>query len=123
MAEKRGGDLGASWVASGDLSAAQFKFVTFSNGTDVYLPTSGVIMAGVLQNKPKDNEHAAVIGLGFTKITLESSLDAGIELMAGESGYATQATSGSWVGGILLTAADSGLITEMMMTPYLKDLS
>ncbi len=122
MAEKRGGDFGASWVASGDLSAAQFKFVTFG-GKDVYLPTSGVIMAGVLQDKPKDNEHASVIGLGFTKITLESSLNAGIELMTGESGYATQATSGAWVGGILLTAADSGEITEMMMTPYRKDLS
>jgi len=122
MAEKRGGDLGASWVASGDLSAAQFKFVTFS-GKDVYLPTSGIIMAGVLQNKPADNEHAAVIGLGFTKITLESSLAGGIELMAGESGYATQATSGSWVGGILLTAGDSGEITEAMLSLHLKDLS
>ncbi len=122
MAEKRGGDFGASWVASGDLSAAQFRFVTFS-GKDVYLPTSGVIVAGVLQDKPKDNDHAAVIGLGFTKIILASSLGGGAEIMAATSGFAALPTSGAWVGGFLLTAGDSGEITEAMLSPYRKDLS
>ena len=61
MAEKRGPDFGASWVASGDLTGFQYRFVkmgTTTNFNDVLLPSSGQQCVGVLQNKPRDNEHA-----------------------------------------------------------------
>ena len=119
MAEKRGGDFGASFVASGDLSASQFRLVGFS-GNDCFLTTSGMQCAGVLQNKPKDNEHAVVIGFGYTKLILAGSLASGDEYMAGNTGFATLAASGQWCHGWLLTAGDSGQIVEAVVQPGYK---
>jgi hypothetical protein len=117
MAEKRGPDLGASWVASGDLRGAQYKAVTFL-GLDVYLANSGVITAGILQNKPADNDHAAVATIGFSKVVLAGSLASAVELMAGANGFVTIAASGGYVLGALLSAGDSGTIQEAMLSPY-----
>lgn len=116
MAEKRGGDFGASWVASGDLSAAQYRFVRAGANDDVYLPTSGQLCVGILQNKPQDNEHAAVCALGFAKVVVANSLDMNIEIMAGNNGFAVQASSGQWSHGMLLSAANSGLVAEVLLT-------
>lgn len=111
MATKRGDDFRASWVASGDLSGSQYRFVTYA-GVDVYLPTSGVVTAGVLQNKPQNNEHASVISQGFSKLILAASVGAGVEVMAANNGFAINVGSGQWVGGRTLTAGDSGAIVE-----------
>src|SRR5512143_1782976 len=107
MSEVRGGSFGASFVASGDLSGSQYRLVAYLNN-DCYLPTSGAVCAGVLQNKPKDNEHAAVIGIGYTKLILGGSLACGAAFMAGGNGYATLAASGQWIGGQLMSNGDSG---------------
>ena len=116
MPEVRGGFLKASYVASGNLS--QYRFVNFS-GVDVYLPpTSGSIVLGVTQNHPNDNEQAALVTLGHTRITLGGSLAAGAVVMTGLNGFATLAQSGQFVGGYLVSAADSGLVAEMVFTPW-----
>ena len=85
MAEIRGGNLGASFVASGDLSANQFKLVAWSN-YNVYQPGSNAQCVGVLQNKPKHGEHAAIVDLGHTKISLAGSLACGAFFQAGVGG-------------------------------------
>lgn len=120
MAEKRGGDFRSSWVASGDLSGAQYRLVTFT-GNDVWLPTSGSQCVGVLQNKPKNDEHAAVVGMGYSKVCPATNLSAGNEFMAGGSGLVVLAASGSWAHGFLLTAGNSGDVAEAVVSPgYLK---
>lgn len=121
MAEKRGGDFGASWVASGDLSASQYRLVRSTGTNDVFLPTSGQQCVGILQNKPKNDEHAAVIGFGYTKLFLGGSLGALTEYMAGNNGAITAVVSGSWTHGFLLTAGNSGDVVEAVVGPgYLK---
>ena len=121
MAEKRGADFSSSWVASGDLSGAQYRAVTYS-GMDVFLPTTAVICAGILQNKPRDNEHAGVVAIGYTKVILGSSLGSPLEIMAGANGFITAAGSGAYVLGQLISAGDSGTIQEALLSPYRKGL-
>lgn len=119
MAEIRGGNFKSSWVASGDCSAAQWRLIGFS-GNDVFLPTSGAQCAGVLVNKPANNEHASVIGMGYTKLILAGSLASGAEFMSGNLGFATLAASGQWAHGFLLTAGNSGEIVEAAIGPGYK---
>ena len=106
-------------MASGDLTGAQYRLVTFS-GNDVFLPTSGVLCAGYLQNKPANNEHAAVISHGYSKVILAGSLGSGQELMAGNNGFATLAGSGQMVHGINHTSGNSGEIVDGMVVTYRK---
>lgn len=118
MAEISGGNIRISRVASGNLDVSQWRFVTFS-GKDVYLPaTSGSIVLGVLENKPRDNEHATVIALGPAKIQVANSLGTGAYLMTGNSGFAVLATSGQNVVGYTITAATSGAIAEMIVNQW-----
>lgn len=123
MAEVRGGFFKASYVASGNLDAGgvsglHYRFVNFS-GNDVYYPaTSGSVVLGVVQNKPRDNEHASLVTLGHTKIILANSLGGGIPIMTGNSGFAVEAQSGQYVAGYLVTGATSGGIAEMIFSPW-----
>ena len=104
-----------SHVASGDLSAAQFRFVN-GGGVDVYLTvTTGSPSYGVLQNKPRNDEHASVIRDGATKIGLGSSFGANTWLMNGANGWATIALSGQVTMGLLITGATSGGVGQMQL--------
>jgi len=120
MAVVRGPRKGISCVASGDLSGMQYKFVAKApDGIHVYIPASGGQSEGVLQNKPKHTEHAAVVNEGSTKVFLASSLGAGTEIAAGSGGWAVTGTgSGQFKYGYLITGADSGTIAELFMEPY-----
>ena len=106
MSEKRGADFSSSWVASGDLSAAQWRVVLKGSGhnhNDVFLSGSGDytnIPAGILQNKPKTGEHAGVINGGWSKVTLGGSLGSG-EFTSGVNGFPTAAGSSQWCVGII----------------------
>jgi hypothetical protein len=119
MATKRGGSFGASWVASGDLGQNQYKFVNYG-GNQCYQPLSGQPIIGVLQNKPQDKKGADVHGVGYSKISLATSLGAGAELCPGTAGAAVLVTSGNWCGGVLLTAGNSGDISEMLINIHKK---
>jgi hypothetical protein len=120
MAEITGQNFVSTRVASGDLSASQWLFVSFIAGDrNVFLASSGQVTFGVLANKPRSKEHAAVITQGHAKIHVASSLGAGTEVGAGASGFAVAANSGaSWVSGILLASATSGGVAEMRLTGY-----
>lgn len=116
MSEKRGPDLGASFVASGDLSGSQFRLVAF-DGNNVFLPTSGMLCAGVLQNKPKHGEHASVIGIGYSKVQVGAALNSRAPFQAGSSGFALAVDSGSWTQGVIITTTVSGEIGEALVFP------
>ncbi len=84
MAEKRGEGFGSSWVASGDLSASQFKPVVMLANNVVAQGNATLPIAGVLQNKPKNAEHASVVAFGYSKLYIAGSLGQGGECCAGD---------------------------------------
>ena len=107
-------------VASGNLDNNQYTFVRQLGNLDVLtIPTSGAQAIGVLQNKPRDNEHAELVFLGSTKIRVANSLGAGIFVMAAVSGFAVAAASGptNVVLGQLVTGATSGAVGELHFNP------
>lgn len=119
MAEVSGRRVTATGVASGDLNfadPANYRFLV-KTGKDVHLAASSGAMAyGVLQNKPKDNEHATVVVDGFTKVVLGSSLGADCLVMTNNTGFAVLLSSGGATLGRLITGADSGKVGEMFFT-------
>jgi hypothetical protein len=124
MATKRGAHLSASWVASGDLSALQYRGVVAGpSGNQVYSPGSGGGIGspvGVLQNKPGDKQHAHVIYGGFTKFVTAQSVGIGAEIGMGTTGGGVVVTSGGWCLGYIVGAASSGGIAEMFVNIYRK---
>ena len=112
--EVRGQNFKSSFVASGNLS--QWRFF-IANGLDAYLPTSGVLVTGVTQSHPNDNEHLESVTLGHTKITLASSLGNNIPIATGNNGFAIRASSGQFVAGLLVTGTTSGCPGEMILSP------
>lgn len=116
MPEIRGGQFTATFVASGNLDGSQFTFVRQLAGVNndvLTIATTGGLMAGTLQNEPRDNEFARLVSIGYTKVRVANSLGAGLLIMAGNSGFAVQAQSGAYVGGHLVTGATSGALAEL----------
>lgn len=126
MAEIRGGYIKASYVASGNLdNEPQYRFVrqgasnTSQGNLDVFYPaTSGAVVLGVIQNKPRNNEFATLVTLGHTKIMVANSLGSDIPVMTGNSGFAVRATSGQYACGFMRTGATSGAVAEMVFSPF-----
>lgn len=120
MAEKKGGDFSSSWVASGDHSANQYRFVNnvglTSNDFNVIIATSGGFTIGVQQNKPKAGEEVGVINGGWTKVYLAGSLGAQTEIMPGAGAGATQSTSGFVSAGWIPCAGNSGEIVSAFIS-------
>lgn len=120
MAEKKGGDFSSSWVASGDHSANQFRFVnnigTNANDFNVIIATSGGFTLGVQQNKPKAKEHVAVLNGGWTKVFLAGSLGAQSEIMPGAGAGATLSTSGFVSAGWIPCAGNSGELVSAFIS-------
>ena len=116
MAEVRGDIRGASWVASGDLSGSQFRCVVPGVNNQVYLATSGSAAIGILENKPRDKQHAAVTHGGPTKAFLSGSMNLNAPFMAGVGGGITLAASGYQALGWTMTNGSSGDIIDVFVT-------
>jgi hypothetical protein len=118
MAEVSGPRTFYSGVASGDLNFADPACYRILRkiGKDVLLSTSGDPAFGVLNNKPKDNEHASVCVHGFTKVALASSLGPDALVQAGVNGFATLCLSGFNSVGRLITGGNSGMVGELFFT-------
>ena len=106
-----------TYVASGNLT--QFRFVRQVD-QDVYLADSG-FANGVVQNHPNDNEFAAVVINGPTKIQLSNSYGSGIFVGCGSGGYAVNASAGGVTSegrkyGVLLVGGTSGAYGVMNFT-------
>ena len=119
MAELSSIGFKETFVASGDLTGSQFRFVR-QVGLDVYLADSG-FASGVLQNKPADNDHATVVVLGPSKIQLSNSLGTNILVGCGSGGYAVNASGGGTTSegrkyGTLIVGGTSGAYGVVVFT-------
>lgn len=79
-----------SFVASGDLSGAQYRFVDIlaDNRVGHALANKGF---GILVNAPKDKEHASVVIQGQGKVRAGGTITAGGFIVSAASGWAAAA--------------------------------
>lgn len=122
--------------ASGDLSAAQFKFVTVNSSSQVAVAgTQGTVVVGVLQNKPSAAGQAAqVMSAGVTKVVAGATVAAGAVVESdsvgraitavkstvntGDAGSASDPVIGGAAAGIALTGGAVGELISVLLGPY-----
>jgi hypothetical protein len=94
-------------VAGADLSAQQYKFVNYAG---VLATSAANVFKGVLQNKPRQDEHATCRWLGVSRIYMAASVGAGtfIGISNATSGAGAIVSSGGIALGITRTAINSG---------------
>lgn len=96
--------------AGADLSSGvQFKAIVVA-GT---VAANNSTAIGILQNKPKSGEHAAVAVSGHMKAYVGAAVSAGDRLKVTTSGYLTGVASGDGACAKALAAASSGSIAEI----------
>lgn len=94
-----------AFPAGADLSGAQHRFVVFSGG-QIVQAGAGVLVLGVLQNKPDAAGKSGTVAiLGTAKIEAGAAFSQFAELMSDASGRAVTATSTNRVAAIALAAA------------------
>ena len=106
-------------VASGDLSAAQFLFMTVSATGAALNTTDAGIVDGVLQNKPDAlGKEATVAFSGVSKVVAGAAITAGALVKSDTAGKAITATTGDEVAGraIEAAAADGNIISVLLDT-------
>lgn len=121
-----------SYVASGDLSAMQYRVVDIL-GTEGRVGHGLQYLGfGVLLNKPKDKEYASVVVEGTTKLRAGAAMTVGSYFMCSGSGWVTavavsvgQVASGTIIDGNrralgrALTACASGSLFTAQFDPQL----
>lgn len=98
--------------AGADLTAAQFHFVKIHpSGRIVLCAVAGEASVGVLQNKPLSGQACEIDRDGVSKLVMGAAVTAGDPIATDVSGQGVTATSGQYVGGMVLeTVAASGSI-------------
>jgi len=107
-------------VASGDLSACRHHFVKYLAANVIMVANSAAdtLNCGVLQNAPKNGEHASVAGFGAVKLTMGNSCGANALITTTASGRGTPAASGNVIlGRALEAAAADGEIVSAFIFP------
>jgi hypothetical protein len=98
-------------VASGDLSASQYRFVKLST-TDLVVVCSSAtdIPIGVLQNAPTSGQEAEILIIGGTKVEAGEALAIGdaLGIVANGRGAAANTTTEYTLGTVLSTTAAAG---------------
>lgn len=106
------GDMEIVTVTAGaDLSAAQFKVVDVA-GT---ISAANSAALGILQNKPKSGEFAAVAYAGHCKAYAGGSVAKGARVKVTTSGYLLTVSSGDGACGKTLAAANSGSLVDVIV--------
>lgn len=111
-----------SFIASGDLSGLQHRIVDLLS-TDHKVGVAGAAGGwGVLQNKPKDGEHATVGVEGVTLVRVGGAVTAGQYCTSAASGWGTTVTSGAGqtVLGRYLTTAASGMLAALELNRFYR---
>lgn len=105
--------------ASGDLSAAQFHFVSVDSNGQIALTGDGAHADGVLQNDPDAAGKAGEVAIrGVVKVEASAAIAAGAEVSSTAAGEAVTATSGDIILGTALKAASGdGSIIPMLFNP------
>ena len=109
--------------ASGDLSAAQFKFTDIDSNGRMVIPTiQGQRALGVLQDKPNALGIQGEMGIvsQITKLRAGAAFNAGAELMSDSAGRAITATGSGLVIAIALEAATAAdvYVAALLVGPY-----
>lgn len=104
-----------SLPASGDLSAAQYKFIVTSSGKAA-VAGAGASAVGVLQNDPDAVDRAATVAIeGIVKVVAGAAFSLDAEIMSDASGRAITATSTNMILGTALEAATAaGQIVKVL---------
>jgi hypothetical protein len=121
-----------SAVASIDLSDALFHAVDLVGASRVSIAAAGKGY-GILANKPKAGEDAAVIVDGVTEVRVGAAVAAGDYAVSAASGWiiaavaSIQVASGSFINskvvlGRFQTGAASGMLAALDVDPYLAPI-
>lgn len=107
--------------ASGDLSSSQFLFVTIDSNGQAAVAGDGVVVVGVLQDKPAAQGRAcSIYGSGsISKVKAGAAVAAGAKVSSDAAGKAVTAASGEYIAGIALDAASAAnqLISVLLFFP------
>tara|TARA_R110000868_G_scaffold352564_3_gene613812 strand:- start:4346 stop:4726 length:381 start_codon:yes stop_codon:yes gene_type:complete len=104
-----------TFVASTDMRSHQNGIVDLTT-TDHKIDMAAAGGAiGILINNPNAGEHAAVAIEGIALVRVGLAVTAGDIITSAATGWGTDVTSGAaqWVVGRALTAAASGMLTEV----------
>ena len=113
-------------LAAGDLSADQYKFVTF-NGTDKTVDLTAVAggaAVGVLQNEPSAAGRAAEVAVsGRVKVLAGAAVGAGVKIASDATGRAVAAQGEDEVlGESVIAGAAAGNVMEIVLNAQGKGL-
>lgn len=111
-----------SLIASGDLSGLQHRIVDLlavNHKCGVAGANGGY---GVLQNKPKDGEHATVGVEGVSMVRVGGAVTVGQYCTSAASGWGTTVTSGAGqtVIGRYMTSAASGMLASVDINKFYR---
>lgn len=108
-----------TFIADGDLSAAQFTAVKLSGDQKVAAATANTHVAiGILQDKPTDGKACLVRLHGISKAVAGGTVNAG-DLLSATTGGKVQAETGTGkcVVGRALTGGSSGDLITVLVQP------
>lgn len=96
-------------AASTDMSGYQYRFVTVGSDGRAALAGNGLTVAGVLQNKPTEDQAATIMINGVSKVKAAGSTVAAGDLISASSvGLAAALGAGDYaVGRVLLGSSGS----------------
>lgn len=112
-----------AFVASGDLSLCIGRIVDLLS-TDYKIGLGAVNgnNVGVLQNEPKDKEHASVATDGIVMVRVGAAVTAGQFITSAASGWGVNVTSGNGqsVIGRARTGAASGMLAAVQIDVFYR---
>lgn len=116
-------DLGKteSLPAYGDLSAAQFHFVSIRGDGRIQRCGAGAAPDGVLQNKPAATDRAGCVmkGPGRTKVVAGAATTLGAYGASDANGHAVDAVTGDHIAGKFMEAATAaGDVVSFNFLPH-----
>jgi hypothetical protein len=100
------GRFNRTYIAGTDLSAAQFHFVALAADGEVDLAGDGVVVAGVLLNKPLVSNAATVAFFGRVIVEAGATVTAGDAVTSNAAGEVITAATGDIIAGY---ARESGV--------------
>lgn len=107
-----------SVLASADLSASQFCFVTVNGSGLLALPAAGADAIGVLQDNPDAANRVGLVGLlngsGRLKVVAGATLTPGQIVQSDASGHAIVALTGDRELGTVIVGSASGELVEIL---------
>lgn len=105
-----------TFIASGDLSGLLNRGVDIVGAFKVGHALAGRLY-GVLNNKPRNGEHASVVVEGEQEVRVGAAVSAGDLITTAASGWFVGVTSGAAqdIAGRVITAAASGMLATVAL--------